>query len=140
MTAYNYEGQLVDLKGTNLHDSALVADTVEAGVFVKRSGAKVVVADSGALALGISVFRRASGDDRPITYTWFGEVNVILCATVASGDWLEVQNAAGHVGPFANVSGNDLNSNNLRKIVGRAHSSGASGAVIPAHVGGLVLG
>lgn len=147
MAKYSFEGDLVDLKGTNLHDSALVEADVEAGRFVKVGvdQTKVLYATSGtASGLGVAIQKRESGDARPLTYTYRGEVNVLSAVSgIAVADWVEVQNTLGEIGPFVGsvaFSGSALTPNDLRKIVGKAlEASTASGQAIRIHVGGLVL-
>jgi len=91
MTAYNFQGLLVDVKGYNWHMSALplaaVLNTsldaahtgIDVGALVEDGGSGYIdnAQNNSTKVLGVANETRAEGDTRPLQYTWAGVVRVM---------------------------------------------------------------
>ena len=94
MTEYLYEGQLVDVKPTNLHGSMKVAPSTSlaAGLVVMDNGSNQLVlatdgveGSSGVITQTIDNSASSTATDKPYTYTYFGWVRLVAKTAISQG-------------------------------------------------------
>jgi len=159
MTGYNNEGNLVDKKAWNLHMSArpdaavsvagasaftltTVGDIPAGAILIPGSTAGRVDISLGAgdeTMLGIATYTRQQGDDRPLTYTVLGYVEMIAgTGGVTAGDLLKSDDQAAYYGTAIPWATDDTNNASLltakKACFGKALSTAAAGARFLAHV------